>query len=286
MTDNLKSIIDNKSSLIDKLYNIRNVFIPITNFTKEEIQEFNNVELKYNCHKYSLNPLGSKKELMGRLWGIVNPDEMPIGARKKKRGRKSTKSVESDTRPEDLTIYKGNKQDIIETIVRLGSEKLYDIILPYLHIFVDIEQFTKEKITEFNKIELEFNCHKYSVKSVGSKSVLVDRLWGIVNPDEMPEDALLKKRGRKNRSENINSLDEMIKKEQLQNMKRLDEDYELDGLESFYINYNCKYIYPTPNLIYNVEVYVNKNKNIYLLNNNVYTLIGKVVKVNGHDMWR
>ena len=45
--------------------------------------------------------------------------------------------------------------------------------------------------------QLKIICKENKLNTLGNKIDLIDRIWGLNHPDEMPENAYLKKRGRK-----------------------------------------------------------------------------------------
>ena len=277
---------NNNDNLIDKLYPYINIFLDIRYFNKKEINNFNNIDLKYNCQKYSLNTIGTKSKLVNRLWGIVNPSEMPDDAYLKKRGRKKNKEEENkeiqifNEKQQELNkyLYNPNKLEILKKIVNNNnSNKLIDMIFPFINIFIDITFFKKEEINKFNRKDLEYNCQKYSLKSNGSKEVLFNRLCGIINPSEMPDDAHLKKRGRKMHKTIEDNLDILIKNEN-EKQNRNNNHIFNDDMNNLYIIYSDIHynIRRKKSSIYHIPLYISTNNNVYKLYDKTYIYNGTI----------
>ena len=97
-----------------------------------------------------------------------------------------------------------SKKEILITLVnKTKKPKLIDDLYPFVNIFLDITHFNYNEINNFNNIDLKYNCQKYNLNTIGTKIKLIKRLYGIIYPAKMPEDAFLKKRGRKTNNNQI-----------------------------------------------------------------------------------
>lgn len=266
----IKKCVLNKDNLINKLYNIKNIFIDIEHFNKQEILNFNNIELKINCYKYSLNSTGTKCVLVERLLSLFNNNEIPVNTYFKQIIKNVTNDVNIANIPNK---YNPDKIYILRKIIENKSvEYLIDLIFPYVNIFLDIKICKLPELNNFSRLELEYNCQKFLLKSNGSKSVLVERLESVIN-NNIKEEYFLKKRGRK--IHNIDdSLNIMIKNEnnRLNRKKNLLND-NMNNLKMIYtdIDYN---VFNKKTVICNNKLYISCNKNVYNLENNTYIYIG------------
>lgn len=276
------------NSILDELFLICNIFLDIRYFTKKEISNFSNIELKYNCQKYGLNTIGTKSKLISRLNGIINPDEMPDDGVLKKRGKK----IESDTdiqKPTEIIstnfnkdICKKNKKEILACLVNNDVEMdlVLNMVKPYINIFLELKYFSGDDIALFTKKDLEYNCQKYSLKSNGSKDILVKRLHlhlGLISQDEINEqESYLQKRGRKNQKTNEDNLDLLIQEECNNLRKQIPILQDINQLTKIYCNINNRINKIKTDLFCN-ELYIDQsNLNIYKYDNNNYLLIGKL----------
>ena len=60
---------------------------------------------------------------------------------------------------------------------------------------------SREELKRKNLTELKDMCKFFNVRYSGKKDELVDRIWGVKNPEEAPLDSKPKKRGRKAKHE-------------------------------------------------------------------------------------
>ena len=163
-----------------------------------------------------------------------------------------------------------------EIVLGNSNEDLINMIFPFINIFIDIMHFNKEEINEFNRKDLEYNCQKYSLKSNGSKEFLVNRLCGMLDPLEMPEDAHLKKRGRKMHKTIEDNLDNLLKYEnEKQNSQ---SNISFDNMNNLYIIYSDNHynIRKKKTFIYNIPLYISENNNVYKLYDNTYIYNGYI----------
>lgn len=156
---------------------------------------------------------------------------------------------------------------------------LIEIILSIQETKFDITKISsKEELSSMSLNKMKTICHNFKLNTIGSKKILIDRIWGIKYPELMPEDAKLKKRGRKSNTiktcNNVNDLIIDYNKEQLNIIRQQMNKDDLNTLTKIFASENGSLENIKDDIYYQL-FYISTNNNIYSLSDNKYYYKGK-----------
>ena len=94
---------------------------------KDQLKSLKTKDLKNILSEKSMAISGNKSTLLDRVWGILHPDQAPVEAPKKKRGRKSSKKKEvSAVTIEDSDTEVVNEQEDVQTMLDNRESVYFD----------------------------------------------------------------------------------------------------------------------------------------------------------------
>ena len=167
---------------------VNEIPIKILNATKIDLGDrklFSLEDLKQFIKSRKYRSTGCKKDIIERVLWICHPNNYtkPDNIECKQRGRpsnsKSTNSTNSTN--SNKSIKKKIKKKIKKTIT--------------IHNYTNAK--SKEELSQLKSSELTQIIQSHKYRYVGSKKVLIDRVWWILHKDtEKPPDIELKQRGR------------------------------------------------------------------------------------------
>ena len=157
---------------------------------------------------------------------------------------------------------------------------LIEIILSIQETKFDITKISsKEELSSMSLNKMKTICHNFKLNTIGSKKILIDRIWGIKYPDLMPEDAKLKKRGRKSNTiktcnDDVNNLIIDYNKEKLNMIRQQINKDDLNSLQKIFASENGSFEKIKDDIYYQL-FYISTNNNIYSHHDNKYFYEGK-----------
>ena len=90
---------------------------------------------------------------------------------------------------------------------------------------------SKEELDKYSANQLRAILENNKLRITGSKQDLINRVWGIDHPDEMPEDAQPKKRGRPKKGSSVSSGSTSATKKQFNKVEDSEPDTNEDQTE-------------------------------------------------------
>jgi len=139
---------------------------------KEDLKNMKLVDLKNILENKNYRTIGSKKDIIDRVWWVYHSESMeqPPNMVKKLRGRPSNSSDTKQSTPKPIE----KKIKIKHVTEATSKQQLFDITACKLKAFID--------------------SHNY--RSIGSKQEIIDRVWWIMHPSKSIKPSNMEKKSR------------------------------------------------------------------------------------------